>query len=71
MQSKTFRVPNISCGHCVMTIKSEVGELAGVRTVEADKDTRIVTVQWETPATWDQIKALLTEIEYPPAPDTN
>jgi copper chaperone len=54
-----------------MTIKNEVGELAGVRTVEADKDTRIVTVQWETPATWDQIKALLTEIEYPPAPDTN
>jgi copper chaperone len=71
MQSKTFQVPNISCGHCVMTIKNEVGELAGVRTVEADKDTRIVTVQWETPATWDQIKALLTEIEYPPAPDTN
>jgi copper chaperone len=71
MQSKTFQVPNISCGHCVMTIKNEVGELAGVRKVDADKDTRIVTVQWDTPATWDQIKALLTEIEYPPAPDTN
>jgi copper chaperone len=71
MQSKTFQVPNISCGHCVMTIKNEVGELAGVRQVDADKDTRIVTVQWDTPATWDQIKALLTEIEYPPAPDTN
>jgi copper chaperone CopZ len=54
-----------------MTIKNEVGELAGVRAVEADKDTRIVTVQWDTPATWDQIKALLTEIEYPPAPDAN
>jgi copper chaperone len=71
MQNKTFQVPNISCGHCVMTIKNEVGELAGVRAVEADKDTRMVTVQWDTPATWDQIQALLTEIEYPPAPDTN
>jgi len=71
MQSKTFQVPNISCGHCVMTIKNEVGELAGVRQVDADKDTRIVTVQWDAPATWDQIRALLTEIDYPPAPDTN
>ena len=71
MQSKTFQVPSISCGHCVMTIKNEVGELAGVRWVDADKDTRIVTVQWDTPATWDQIRALLTEIDYPPAPDTN
>lgn len=71
MPSKTFQVPNISCGHCVMTIKNEVGELAGVRQVDADKDTRIVTVQWDTPATWDQIRDLLTEINYPPAPDTN
>jgi len=71
MPSKTFQVPNISCGHCVMTIKNEVGELAGVRRVEADKDTRMVTVQWDAPATWEQIKALLTEIEYPPAPDAN
>ncbi len=67
MQSKTFTVPNISCGHCVMTIKNEVGELAGVVRVEADKDTKQVTVEWVAPATWDQIAALLTEINYPPA----
>ena len=38
MQTKKFEVPNISCGHCVMTIKNEVGELAGVSKVEADKN---------------------------------
>ncbi|MBN1202123.1 MAG: heavy-metal-associated domain-containing protein [Anaerolineae bacterium] len=68
MQSKTFEVPNISCGHCAMTIQNEVGELEGVRRVEADKDTRVVTVEWDVPATWQQIEALLVEINYPPAP---
>ena len=29
MQSKTFTVPNISCGHCVHTVEMEVGDLAG------------------------------------------
>ncbi|MBN1963962.1 MAG: heavy-metal-associated domain-containing protein [Anaerolineae bacterium] len=67
MASKTFEVPNISCGHCVMTIKNEVGELAGVSAVQADRDTRMVTVEWGDPANWEQIKALLVEINYPPA----
>lgn len=67
MPAKTFRVPNISCGHCVMTIKNEVGELTGVSRVDADKDTRMVTVEWSEPATWEQIKGLLIEINYPPA----
>jgi copper chaperone CopZ len=69
MPSKTFEVPNISCGHCVMTIKNEVSDLAGVQQVEADQNSRMVTVEWaEPPATWDQIKDLLVEINYPPAP---
>jgi len=67
MQTKTFEVANISCGHCVMTIQNEVSELAGVESVKADKDTRLVTVAWDAPANWDQIKDLLVEINYPPS----
>ena len=67
MSSKTFEVPNISCGHCVMTIKNEVSDLAGVTSVDADQATRMVTVEWDNPATWEQIQALLVEINYPPA----
>lgn len=67
MSTKTFEVPNISCGHCVMTIKNEVSELAGVTSVEGDQATRMVTVEWGDPATWEQIEALLVEINYPPA----
>jgi copper chaperone len=66
MATKTFRVPNISCHHCVMTIKREVGELEGVVSVNADAETKTVSVEWESPATWEGITSLLTEINYPP-----
>lgn len=67
MQTKTFKVPNISCGHCVHTIQSEVSELEGIVTVKADQATQMVTVSWnEPPQTWMTIKALLEEIDYPP-----
>lgn len=65
-ESKVFSVPNISCAHCVRSIKNEVSEIAGVKEVQANEQTKVVTVAWEAPATWDQIKAALTEIDYPP-----
>jgi copper chaperone CopZ len=67
MFSKTFTVPSIHCGHCVHTIRMEVGDLRGVTFVSADQDSRNVTVQWDEPATWEQIEALLVEIGYAPA----
>ena len=66
MESKTVVVPNISCGHCVHTIESEVGELPGVKVVKADEKTKKVTVEWGDPATWQKIVETLTEIDYPP-----
>lgn len=67
MDSKTFTVPAISCGHCVMTVENEVSDLEGVISVKADQDSKQVVVQWDAPATWDKIKNLLVEIEYPVA----
>lgn len=67
METKTFTVPNISCGHCVHTIQNEVSEINGVRVVKAEQETKIVTVQWEAPATWTEIEQTLVEINYPPA----
>ncbi|MEP7285388.1 MAG: heavy-metal-associated domain-containing protein [Chloroflexota bacterium] len=67
MEAKTFIVPNISCGHCVHTIESEVSELKGVQSVKADEQSKQVTVQWQDPATWAGIEQVLVEIEYPPA----
>jgi copper chaperone CopZ len=67
MTTKTFVVPNISCGHCTHTIESELGELAGVQSVQAEEATKKVTVAFDAPATWDKIVATLQEINYPPA----
>ena len=65
MTTLTFKVPNISCMHCVHTIKNELGDMAGVQSVEADKDTKLVVVEFEAPASQSQIEALLAEIDYP------
>jgi copper ion binding protein len=67
MTTVTYSVPNISCGHCVHTIQSELGELKGVTSVQADKDTKKVVVVYEAPATADEIENLLAEINYPVA----
>lgn len=67
MESKTFNIPNISCGHCVMTIKRELSELDGVTSVDGDVDGKTVTVAWNAPTTENSIKALLAEINYPAA----
>ena len=66
MVTKTFTVPNISCGHCTNTIEMEVGELAGVKHVSADKDSKQVVVEWDEPASWSGIEALLKEIDFAP-----
>ena len=67
MSTKTVIVPNISCGHCTHTIEMEVSDVAGVTSVKADEASKEVTVEWDAPATWDEIKALLEEIDYAPA----
>lgn len=67
MTTKTFEVPNIGCNGCVNTIKNELNELAGVKHVDGVVDTRMVTVAYDDPASWESIVNVLTEIEYPPA----
>jgi copper chaperone CopZ len=67
MTEVTYSIPNISCNHCVHTIKMEVSELAGVTLVEADADNKQATIVFGPPATEEQIKSLLAEINYPVA----
>ena len=67
MEKNTFSVPSITCGHCVMAIKNELAGMKGVHGVEGDPKTKQITVTWEAPASLDQIKATLKEINYPAA----
>ena len=67
MQTVTYSVPNISCQHCVHTIQTEVGDLQGVQAVKADLATKKVEIQFDAPASEEQLKSLLAEIDYPVA----
>ena len=65
MAKQTFAIPNISCGHCVMSIKNELGELAGIKAVKGDPEKKTITVEWDAPVTEEKIKDTLHEINYP------
>jgi copper chaperone CopZ len=65
MTTKTVTIPAISCGHCVLTVENEVSEINGVQSVNADQDSKQAIIEWDDPATWDEIRALLIDIEYP------
>jgi copper chaperone CopZ len=67
MTTVTYLIPNISCGHCVHTIQSEVSDLEGVQSVKADQTTKQATIVFEAPATEVKIKELLAAINYPAA----
>jgi len=67
METKTFSIPNITCGHCVMNIKRELGEMEGVAKVEGDPERKEITAEWDAPATLEKIKTTLKEINYPAA----
>jgi copper chaperone len=67
MTTRTVTVPNISCGHCVMTIQREVGGVDGVSEVKAEQATKQVTISWDPDATdWVVIENVMKEINYPP-----
>ena len=65
MTMKTFTAPGINCEHCTRTITMELEEMAGVSAVSASATTKQVSVTFDTPATWDSIKDLMTEINFP------
>jgi copper ion binding protein len=65
MTTVSYKIPNISCNHCVHTIKNELEEVPGVKSVSADVDQKTVQVTFDAPATEEEIQKLLKEINYP------
>lgn len=68
MTTLTVKAPDISCGHCVNTIQNEVCELPGVQNVQANEQSKVVTITYDQPATEQAIKDLMAEIGYPAQP---
>jgi copper chaperone CopZ len=67
METKTLSLPNISCEHCVNTVKKELSDIEGVSSVEGDAASKSITVEWDVPATLEKIKETLKDINYPAA----
>lgn len=47
MSATTYTVTGMTCGHCESAVREEVGQLAGVESVEVSADTGVLTVSGE------------------------
>jgi copper chaperone len=65
MQKQTFSIPNITCEHCVRSIKNELVEIEGISRVEGNPGNKTISVEWDAPATREKILETLKEINYP------
>ncbi|MEM9563119.1 MAG: heavy-metal-associated domain-containing protein [Actinomycetota bacterium] len=64
--TRTYRVPDVSCQHCVDAINGEVGPLDGVDSVAVDIEAKTVTVVGGDDGA---IRAAIDEAGYDVEPD--
>ncbi len=67
METITLSIPNISCHHCLMTIKRESGFVAGVEFVGGDVTGKTVTFKVENAEALSALQKALAEVGYPVA----
>lgn len=66
MASKTFTVEEIHCGSCENTIRTTLGAVEGISTVEPDRETNQVTVEFdESTVDAGTVARQLTDAGYP------
>ena len=64
MTSTTYQINGMTCDHCVHAVSSEIGTLAGVRTVAVDLASGRVTVTSDQPVAAEDIRAAVDEAGY-------
>ena len=64
MVEKQYRVPDVSCEHCVRAITSELTAIEGIDQVDVNLDTKIVTVRSEASVSDEAILAGLDDAGY-------
>ena len=58
----TYTVAGMTCGHCVASVKEEVGNVAGVESVDVQLEGGRLTVTGDVPA--EAVKAAVEEAGY-------
>jgi copper chaperone len=64
MTSATYTVSGMTCGHCVGSVQSEVGKIAGVTAVEVELATGKVTVTANEPIDEALVRDAVEEAGY-------
>lgn len=67
MKTVMLEIPNISCNHCIMTVKRETGLVAGAEFVSADLATKKVVVEVQDEQVLKALRETLAEAGYRPA----
>ncbi|GII83780.1 metal-binding protein [Sphaerisporangium siamense] len=64
MNTATYTVEGMTCGHCVSSVKEEVGEVEGVGAVDVDLATGLLTVSGDGPLDSEKIVAAVEAAGY-------
>ncbi len=55
MNQTTLSVPDIHCNHCKMSLEGALGQVAGVKQATVDVPSATITVDYDSPATMDDL----------------
>ena len=64
MSTTEYQVTGMTCGHCEMSVREEVGQLAGVDTIEVSAQTGRLVVTASAPVDDAAVLAAVDEAGY-------
>ncbi len=64
MATSTYTVTGMTCGHCVNSVKTEIGKIDGVTSVDVDLDSGAVRVDSTAPLADADIVAAVDDAGY-------
>jgi len=65
VETFTLSIPNISCNHCIMTVKRESGFVDGAEFVSGDVERKTATFDVTSAEALASLKTTLAEAGYP------
>ncbi|MFF2555812.1 heavy-metal-associated domain-containing protein [Nocardia sp. NPDC058058] len=64
MATSTYTVTGMTCGHCVGSVRKEIGKIDGVTNVDVDLATGLVKVESTAPIADADVTAAVDEAGY-------
>jgi copper chaperone len=64
VNTETYTVTGMTCGHCAASVTEEISEIPGVDSVDVVVDTGAVTVTSTAPLDADAVRAAVEEAGY-------